>query len=45
VSRPLRASEVHDSRVRRIAAITPDMVCPKTARFHARRFPRRSRIV
>ncbi len=27
--RPLRASEVHDSRVRRIAAITPDMVCPK----------------
>ena len=26
---PLRASDVHDSRVRRIAAITPDMVCPK----------------
>src|ERR1700682_2916557 len=27
--RPLRASDVHDSRVRRIATITPDMVCPK----------------
>src|SRR6202035_6190507 len=35
--RPLRASDVHDSRVRRIAAITPDMVCPKTARLHDRR--------
>jgi hypothetical protein len=29
VIRPLRASDVHDSKVRRIAAITPDMVCPK----------------
>jgi hypothetical protein len=27
----LRASDVHDSKVRRIDAITPDMVCPKTA--------------
>src|SRR5262249_35618458 len=27
--RPLRASDVHDSRVRRITTITPDMVCPK----------------
>src|SRR3954470_10635387 len=27
--RPLRASEEHDSRVRRIAATTPDMICPK----------------
>lgn len=27
--RPLRASEVHDSRVRRIAATTPNMICPR----------------
>jgi hypothetical protein len=25
----LRASDVHDSKVRRIATTTPDMVCPK----------------
>ena len=31
--RPLRANEVHDSRVRRIATITPDMVCPKPHDF------------
>ena len=28
--RPWRASEVHDSRVRRIAATTPDIICPRT---------------
>ncbi len=39
VVRPLRASDVHDSRVRRIATITPDMVCPKTARLCARPDP------
>jgi len=27
--RPSPANDVHDSRVRRIATITPDMVCPK----------------
>jgi hypothetical protein len=27
--KPLRANDVHDSRVRRIDTITPDMVCPK----------------
>ena len=43
--RPLRASDVHDSKVRRIATITPDMVCPKPHDFHARRIPAvRSRI-
>jgi len=26
---PSRTSDVHDSKVRRIAAITPDMVSPK----------------
>jgi hypothetical protein len=31
--RPLRASDEHDSRVRRIATITPDMVCPKPHDF------------
>src|SRR6516165_2504424 len=31
--RPLRASNEHDSRVRRIAAITPDMVCPKRTKL------------
>src|SRR4029077_12875265 len=30
---PLRASDEHDSRVRRIAAITPDMVCPKRTKL------------
>jgi len=30
---PLRASDVHDSMVRRIATITPDMVCPKPHDF------------
>src|SRR5207302_10284890 len=30
---PLRANDVHDSRVRRIATITPDMVCPKPHDF------------
>src|SRR6478752_3177507 len=29
---PWRASEVHDSRVRRIAATTPNIICPKNAR-------------
>src|SRR5882724_2512233 len=37
--RPLRASDVHDSRVQRIAAITPDMVCPKPHDFTPRRSP------
>jgi hypothetical protein len=40
---PLHTSDVHDSSVRRIATITPDMIAPetdeKTARFRARRFP------
>ena len=27
--RPLRTSDVHDSKVRRIAMITSDMICPK----------------
>src|SRR4051794_20029212 len=36
---PWRASEVHDSRVRRIAATTPDIICPKNARLQARRLP------
>jgi hypothetical protein len=44
----LRANDVHDSRVRRIAAITPDMVRPKPHDFApgARRMirQRRSRI-
>src|ERR1700733_1142378 len=31
--RPLRANDVHDSKVRRIDAITPDMVCPKPHDF------------
>jgi hypothetical protein len=29
----LRANDVHDSKVRRIATITPDMVCPKPHDF------------
>jgi hypothetical protein len=33
VIRPLRANDVHDSKVRRIDAITPDMVCPKPHDF------------
>ena len=31
--RPWRASDVHDSKARRIDAITPDMVCPKPHDF------------
>jgi hypothetical protein len=31
--RPSRANDVHDSKVRRIDAITPDMVCPKPHDF------------
>ena len=31
--KPSRASEVHDSRVRRIAATTPDIICPRTHNF------------
>jgi hypothetical protein len=31
--RPLRANDVHDSKVRRIDTITPDMVCPKPHDF------------
>ena len=38
---PWRASEVHDSRVRRIAATTPDIICPKNARLQTRRYPQR----
>src|SRR6266568_3347182 len=38
---PWRASEVHDSRVRRIAATTPDIICPKNARQQTRRYPQR----
>src|SRR5262245_4320257 len=38
---PWRASEVHDSRVRRIAATTPDIIRPKNARPQVRRFPQR----
>ena len=34
--RPLRAIEVHDSRVRRIAATTPDMIGPKETLKNAR---------
>ena len=37
--RPLRASDVHDSKVRRIATITPDMVCPKPHDFTPGAFP------
>ncbi len=40
-SRPSRASEVHDSRVRRIAATTPDIICPKNAQLQTRRYPQR----
>ena len=39
--RPWRASEVHDSRVRRIAATTPNIICPKNARLQTRRYPQR----
>src|SRR5205085_11765546 len=45
--RPLRASDVHDSSVRRIATITPDMVAPrphKSTRPARTRLARRSRI-
>jgi hypothetical protein len=35
---------VHDSRVRRIAAITPDIVCPKPHDSTPGANPRRSRI-
>src|SRR4051812_40063487 len=43
--RPWRASEVHDSRFRRIAATTPDMICPRTHELRPGAFPRRARIV
>ena len=43
-SPPPRASEVHDSKVRRIAAITPDMVYPKPHDLTPGEFPRRARI-
>src|SRR5579863_5310277 len=36
---PLRASEAHDCRVRRITAVTPDMACPRAHDITARRSP------
>jgi hypothetical protein len=35
---------VHDSRFRRIAATTPDMICPRTHDFTPGANPRRARI-
>jgi hypothetical protein len=43
-ARPLRASEVHDSKVRRNAAITPDMVYPNPHDLRLGESPRRARI-
>src|ERR1700761_3423157 len=44
VARPPRASEVHDSKVRRNAAITPDMVYPNPHDLRLGKSPRRARI-
>src|ERR1700761_1261702 len=41
---PLRASDVHDSRVRRIDPNTPDIVCPKPKTRDVRPCTCRSRI-
>src|SRR5580704_12257758 len=43
-ARPPRASEVHDSKVRRNAAITPDMVHPNPHDLRPSESPRRARI-
>src|ERR1700723_2078818 len=43
-ARPPRASEVHDSKVRRNAAITPDMIYPNPHDFGPGETPRRARI-
>jgi hypothetical protein len=41
---PWRTNEVHDSKVRRIATITPDIICPKANDFSPGDHPHRARI-